>query len=337
MPIEVTCRSCGKILILKDTMAGKSGKCPKCGNIIRVPRPVSAEQQPQNLAPGLTAHAQGVKVRGGVKKEEVPLPGSMMVGFTRSTALVKARTAGQATVGLGLAAVGLVLAFLPTIPTQLNTPPVLGIGGGMIGALGAAVAGWGLLNIIQQPRRFKGKGLAAAGVAAGVLAFVVGLVVFSGGGGSAGARGSLRSKTAALAGIVGKAARGDCAEQLKGAYKILKTYAEQHRGRFPSDLTSLLPKYIDDMKPFCCPVAGDGTILYEYNPGLTTESPPEAPLLYDRKGNHEGGRNVLLVGGKVVWMTEEEFQQALEAVKGPAAPPAEAATKTEAPAEGGGR
>ena len=327
MPIEMTCRSCGKILILKESMAGKSGKCPKCGNIIRVPRPMAAQER---MAPGLSAHAQGVKVRGGVKKEEVPLPGSAMVGFTRSRALIKVRTSPQATAGLVLAVVGLVLAFLPSVPTRLNTPPVLGMGGGMIGALGAALAGWGLMNITQQSRRFKGKGLAVAGLAVGGLAFVVGLAVFSGGGGEAGARGSLRSKTAALSAIVGRAARGDCADQLRQAYKVLKGYADQKGGEFPPDLTALVPRYVRDMKDFLCPVVGDGTLMYQYTSGLTTESPAGAPLLYDRKDSHEGGRNVLLVGGKVVWMTEEEFQQAL---KGPAPAPTPAEVEGEGGAE----
>lgn len=36
MPIRVTC-SCGQSLSVPDAMAGKSGKCPKCAGIIRIP------------------------------------------------------------------------------------------------------------------------------------------------------------------------------------------------------------------------------------------------------------------------------------------------------------
>ncbi len=36
MPIRVEC-SCGQVLKVADTMAGKSGKCPKCQNVVRIP------------------------------------------------------------------------------------------------------------------------------------------------------------------------------------------------------------------------------------------------------------------------------------------------------------
>ena len=40
MPIRITCR-CGQSLSVPDAMAGKSGKCPKCSESIRIPTPVS--------------------------------------------------------------------------------------------------------------------------------------------------------------------------------------------------------------------------------------------------------------------------------------------------------
>ena len=39
MPIQVNCPSCRASLNVKDGFAGKSGKCPKCGEIIQVPEP----------------------------------------------------------------------------------------------------------------------------------------------------------------------------------------------------------------------------------------------------------------------------------------------------------
>lgn len=38
MPIKFKC-SCGQVLSVPDKMAGKQGKCPKCGNAIKVPVP----------------------------------------------------------------------------------------------------------------------------------------------------------------------------------------------------------------------------------------------------------------------------------------------------------
>lgn len=41
MPIRVKC-SCGKVLNVKDELAGKKGKCPGCGNAIPIPQPKPA-------------------------------------------------------------------------------------------------------------------------------------------------------------------------------------------------------------------------------------------------------------------------------------------------------
>lgn len=39
MAIEVRCPSCSKLLRVKDSAAGKTGKCPSCGNKVKVPEP----------------------------------------------------------------------------------------------------------------------------------------------------------------------------------------------------------------------------------------------------------------------------------------------------------
>ena len=318
MPIEVTCRKCGKILILKETMAGKAGKCPKCGNIIRVPRPVG--EAPAS-APKMTAHVQGVKVRGGVKAEEVPLRGLAMEGFTRSAALIRVRISTQALLGLVLGIVGLVVALVPSLPLSVTVPPVLALGGGMVGALGAALSGWGLMNIRQQPTRYWGTPLALGGLLVGVLAFIVGLLACGGKTGTAGATAAVTEKREAATVIAGKAELQKCADQLKEVYKLFRSYADTRGGNFPEGPTALIPKYIDSTKPVCCPVAADGTTIYGYNPGLRTDSPPDTPLAYDTPGNHPGGSNVLLVNGEVVWMSAEELKEKLAATAGEGTPP----------------
>lgn len=37
MTIEVECSSCGKVLRVKDSNAGKRGKCPSCGEVVQIP------------------------------------------------------------------------------------------------------------------------------------------------------------------------------------------------------------------------------------------------------------------------------------------------------------
>lgn len=48
MPIRVVCSQCGAKLDAPDALAGKKGKCPKCGTIFRIPvpdvRPLPVEQ-----------------------------------------------------------------------------------------------------------------------------------------------------------------------------------------------------------------------------------------------------------------------------------------------------
>lgn len=39
MPIRIVCAQCGVKLDAPDTLAGKKGKCPKCGTIFRIPVP----------------------------------------------------------------------------------------------------------------------------------------------------------------------------------------------------------------------------------------------------------------------------------------------------------
>ncbi|GIW81826.1 MAG: hypothetical protein KatS3mg105_3633 [Gemmatales bacterium] len=45
MPIRVKCtnRECGKVLTVKDELAGKRGKCPACGKILSIPAPVEED------------------------------------------------------------------------------------------------------------------------------------------------------------------------------------------------------------------------------------------------------------------------------------------------------
>lgn len=42
MPIVVTCPSCGSRFQAPDNLAGKRGKCPKCGTVLAVPGPAAA-------------------------------------------------------------------------------------------------------------------------------------------------------------------------------------------------------------------------------------------------------------------------------------------------------
>ena len=65
MPIRVEC-SCGQVLKVADTMAGKSGKCPKCQNVVRIPAAGGASESATK--PTLAAKSSGVAKSAGASK-----------------------------------------------------------------------------------------------------------------------------------------------------------------------------------------------------------------------------------------------------------------------------
>src|SRR5262245_61440961 len=50
MAIKFNCTHCSHGLTVKDELAGKKGRCPRCKNVITVPAPVSAPADAEQLA-----------------------------------------------------------------------------------------------------------------------------------------------------------------------------------------------------------------------------------------------------------------------------------------------
>ena len=82
MPIQVTCQ-CGYSLNAPDSMAGKSGKCPKCQQLIKVP----GAPQPAKAAASTPSAAS--KPASGPKKAEIPNTPTALDGLLEAAGLTQ--------------------------------------------------------------------------------------------------------------------------------------------------------------------------------------------------------------------------------------------------------
>ena len=102
-----------------------------------------------------------------------------------------------------------------------------------------------------------------------------------------------------------------CMSNLKQIFLTIVMYRNDHDDRLPPDLKTLVDrKYLTNRKVLHCPSATPREDGIDYVM-VKTEGKNFADtdvLVYDRKGNHDEGRNVLLYNGQVIWLTEEEFK-----------------------------
>ena len=115
--------------------------------------------------------------------------------------------------------------------------------------------------------------------------------------------------------------RNRCAENLRVIGQACITYASANRGDFPRSLKELMyasggALRVDQMT---CPNAGKkgrgGD--YVYVPGYRQTDDPNSILVYEPLGNHKKkpGGHVLLLGGAVNWLDENEHKAAIDRIK----------------------
>jgi prepilin-type processing-associated H-X9-DG protein len=87
-------------------------------------------------------------------------------------------------------------------------------------------------------------------------------------------------------------------------------YLQAHDHQYPNSLDDLVT-YLEGRRPLLCPGSGEEGYIYEKPaaPFLKVVEPRSVMTVYDKPGNHEGGRNVLFLDGHVQWLTEDEFQK----------------------------
>jgi prepilin-type N-terminal cleavage/methylation domain-containing protein len=104
-----------------------------------------------------------------------------------------------------------------------------------------------------------------------------------------------------------RAARINCANNVRRLSLGIHLYASDHGGAFPAALGELYPKYVKDERVFDCPAANPhgtaGKPDYDYTAGLTESSPASEIIICDADSNHKGqGRNISRVDGSVEWV-----------------------------------
>lgn len=101
----------------------------------------------------------------------------------------------------------------------------------------------------------------------------------------------------------------ECVSNLKNIGLALAIYANDHEDKYPPTLEDLLAGYLPNAEALQCPSDSSDERSYLYVPGLSVAHEPTAIVMFERKGNHAGGRNVLFGDGHVEWMSEEAFQR----------------------------
>ena len=112
---------------------------------------------------------------------------------------------------------------------------------------------------------------------------------------------------------VEKARRAACANQVRNFVLLLKMYAGDHEGHYPSDFRDLLGAYLqtNDVSTLTCPSVCwransnggvGGSIDYGLVSGLTEKDPPGSIIMFCPPTNHQGESAVVgCLDGRILW------------------------------------
>jgi prepilin-type processing-associated H-X9-DG protein len=190
---------------------------------------------------------------------------------------------------------------------------VLGIAGialclGPIAGIPALIMGIiALKNIRSSGGQLAGEGMAMGGVITGGISFVMIAVM-------AMMAGMLLP---ALARAREEARKAVCKSNLKNIGLCVMMYAQDNDNKLPEKLSQLYPEYVKDLSLFVCPSSGktiasadqiDTETPYVLVPGVALGG-GTAVLVYEKRGMHEGGTNVLFADGHVEWVSGDRLDQ----------------------------
>jgi len=117
----------------------------------------------------------------------------------------------------------------------------------------------------------------------------------------------------ALARARGSARRAGSAANLKQVYVAVDMYANDHKGKFPDDLETLVDKDLiqrELLNSPCKPSDFTGP-SYIYITGFSAESDPRNIVAYENPAFSSEGTNALFVDGHVQWLKPDAFRKKL--------------------------
>ena len=89
----------------------------------------------------------------------------------------------------------------------------------------------------------------------------------------------------------------------------MKIYANENNDAYPLDLNMLIANGDLTAKQFTCPESGKSN--YVFIPGLTEESPPNVPVLFEPITNHGNGGIVAFIDGRTLFIIQPKYDQLL--------------------------
>lgn len=108
------------------------------------------------------------------------------------------------------------------------------------------------------------------------------------------------------------AMRHKCASKLNGLAKAMLIYGNDYEDELPLKWDDLKLVEVTDEWMTCPMVKTKGSYIYR-GAGLSFKDPLYMVIIHDKKGNHSDGRNVVFLDSHIEWVTEDRFQELIQA------------------------